>query len=295
MVKRNLGHSFSLLNIDYVKLNSKWNYRNVISPYYRIYYIDDGEGSLSDATHSLKLEAGCIYIIPSFTLCNLSCNNFLSQYFIQFFEDSIDGNSLFSSNRNILKTEASETDVRLINRLLEINPGRGLNRSDNPSIYEKDIFYKEYQGLNNQQNISAYLETQGILMQLIAKFLNPQLYKHPSRDPIPLKIAETLNYLLVNLHQDLSIHQLATRANQNIDYFSRQFKLHTGIRPLNFVNEKRVERAQYLMATTRMPYSEICVQTGFDNLSYFSRTFKKLTGMSPSAYKKQIFQVGFEN
>ncbi|AYL95549.1 hypothetical protein [Mucilaginibacter celer] len=63
MIKRNFGHSFSLLNIDYVKLNPKWNYENVISPYYRIYYIDDGEGNLSDTTHSLKLEAGYLYTL----------------------------------------------------------------------------------------------------------------------------------------------------------------------------------------------------------------------------------------
>jgi AraC-like DNA-binding protein len=294
MVNRNLSYNFSLLNVDYVKLNSKWNYKNVISPYYRIYYIDEGEGSLSDAGYSLKLEAGYLYIVPSFTLCNLNCSDFLGQYFVQFFEDSIDGNSLFSNNRAIVKIRASEVDVLLFDRLLEINPGRGINRSDNPRIYEKDIFYKEYQELNNQQNICGYLETQGILMQLVARFLDPRLYKRPKHGPIPLKVAETLNYILVNLQQDLSVHHLASRVNQNIDYFSRQFRLHTGIRPLSYVNERRIERAQYLMATTRMPYSEIYPQIGFDNLSYFSKTFKKLTGLSPSTYRKKIFQVGLD-
>jgi AraC-like DNA-binding protein len=295
MIKRNLQHTFSLLNIDYVKLDAKWNYRNVISPYYRIYYIDDGEGEISGADSLLKLEPGYLYIIPSFTLCNLTCNHYLGQYFVQFFEDSIDGSSLFANNRTLLKTAATEMDVNLFNRLLQINPGRGINRSDNPKVYEKDIYYKEYQELNNQQNTSVYLETQGILMQLAAKFLNPQLFRHPECKLIPVKIAETLNYILVNLHLDLSVHQLASRVNQNADYFSRQFKQHTGTRPLNYINEKRIERAQYLMATSRMSYSEICTQTGFDNLSYFSKAFKKLTGMSPSTYKKQIFQVGFNH
>jgi len=295
MIKRNLWHSFSLLNVDYVRLNAKWNYRNVISPYYRIYYIDEGEGEISDAESLLKLEPGYLYIVPSFTLCNLNCKNSLGQYFVQFFEDSTDGSSLFANNRNVLKTAATEIDLNLFGRLLQINPGRGINRSDNPKIYEKDIYYKEYQELNNQQNASAYLETQGILMLLTARFLNPQLFKSPEHKLIPVKIAETLNYILINLHTDLSVYQLASRVNQNPDYFSRQFKQHTGTRPLNYINEKRVERAQYLMATSRMSYSEICAQTGFDNLSYFSKTFKKLTGMAPSIYKKQIYQVGFNH
>ena len=44
MQNRLLGHSFPLLHADYVKLDDKWNYAHVVSPYFRIYYIDEGEG-----------------------------------------------------------------------------------------------------------------------------------------------------------------------------------------------------------------------------------------------------------
>lgn len=295
MIRRALQHTFSLLNVDHVHLTVRWNYRNIISPYYRIYYIDSGEGEITDPEVTLKLEPGYLYIIPSFTLCNMSCNDRLSQYFVQFFEESSDGLSLFANNRTILKAEATLLDVALFTRLVEINPGRGINRSDNPRVYEKDIFYKEYQELNNQQNRTTYMETQGILLQLVSRFLNPQIYQYHENNVISVKIIETLNYILVNLHQELSVAHLASRINQNIDYFSRQFKLHTGARPVNYINEKRIERAQYLMATSRMTYSEISIQLGFDNLSYFSKTFKKFTGMSPRDYKKQIYMVGFNH
>lgn len=295
MMRRHLQHTFSLLNVDHVSLTSRWNYTNVISPYYRIYYIDGGTGELTAPEVNLTLEAGYLYIIPSFTLCNLSCEDQLSQYFVQFFEDSVDGTSLFADNRTILKVEAKETDIELFKRLLDINPGRGINRSDNPRIYEKDVYYKEYQELNNLQNISIYMETQGILLQLVARFLNPQLYKYHEKNEIPIKIIDTLSYILVNLHHELSVGHLADRVNQNIDYFSRQFKLYTGARPVNYINEKRIERAQYLLGTSRKSYSEIGEQTGFDTLSYFSKTFKKFTGMSPRDYKKQIYTVGFNH
>jgi AraC family transcriptional regulator len=293
MIKRNFRHTFSLLNVDYVKLGSKWNYRNVISPYNRIYYINDGEGELADATGIFKLEPGYLYIIPSFTLCNMSCEHKLGQYFVQFFEDSTDGISLFADSRRIFKVKASEMDYNHFVRLLEINPGRGINRSDNPKVYEKDIYYKEYQQLNNQQSLAVYMETQGILLQLTAKFLHPQVIASHERSIIPVKIAETLNYIAVNLHKELSVLHLADRVNQNVDYFSRQFKLYTDSRPVNYINEKRIERAQYLMATSQMSYSEISEQTGFEDLSYFSKTFKKFTGMSPRDYKKQMYTVGF--
>lgn len=293
MIKRVLQHTFSLLNVDHVKLTSKWNYRNVISPYFRIYFIDEGTGEISDQSKTLQLETGYLYIIPSFTLCNMSCSNHLTQYFAQFFEESTDGVSLFANNRTILKIQATPLDINLFIRLLEINPGRGINRSDDPKVYEKNIFYKEYQDLNNQQNMANYLETQGLLLQLVARFLNSQSYQKRKVDLSTTKMAETVSHILVNLHEELSVSMLASLANQNIDHFSRTFKAYTGERPAKYIIEKRIERAQYLLATSRISYSEIALQTGFDSLSYFSKTFKKLTGMSPRTYKKQVYMVGF--
>ncbi len=288
MIKRALKHTFTLLNVDYVNLTLKWNYKNVISPYFRLYYIDAGEGEISDISTTLKLEPGFLYIIPSFTLCNLTCQNHLSQYFIQFFEESSDGISLFANNRSIFRIKATAVDIINFARLLEINPGRGINRSDNPRIYEKNVFYKEYQELNNQQNMGTFIETHGILLQLVSRFLTPEIFKHRETTDIPVKILNAVSYIQLNLHQNLSVTYLAERANQHTDYFSRLFQQYTGERPLKYIHEKRIERAQYLMITTRMTYSEIAAQTGFENIFYFSKIFKKITGVSPGNYKKQI-------
>lgn len=293
MIRRALQNTFSLLNVDYVKLSPKWNYRNVVSPYYRIYYIDEGSGELSDQSDFLKLEPGFLYIIPSFTFCNLSCKDHLGQYFVQFFEESVDGLSLFAQKQTIAKITATQLDIDLFKRLLEINPGRGINRSDDPKVYEKNIFYKEYQELNNRQNLAGYMETQGILLQLMGRFLKSQQHLGHGPKHAPLKITETIGYILINLHEKLSVTALASRVNQHPDYFSRQFKAFTGERPVNYILGKRIARAQHLLATSQLAYSEIAVQTGFDSLTYFSNSFKKLTGMSPRAYKKQVYLVGF--
>jgi AraC family transcriptional regulator len=133
-------YTFSLLNVDHVELGTNWNYKNVISPYYRIYYIDSGCGEISDISGALKLEAGYMYIIPSFTLCNLKCDCYLSQFFIQLFEEASDRISLFAYHRRVIKIKVGDSDAKNFIRLLEINPGRGINRSDDPKFYERSIF-----------------------------------------------------------------------------------------------------------------------------------------------------------
>ncbi|RFS26748.1 AraC family transcriptional regulator [Chitinophaga silvatica] len=290
MIKRVLKHTFALLNIDYVKLNSQWNYKNVISPYFRIYYIDAGEGEIFNTTDRIILEPGFLYIIPSFTLCNLLCSNYLSQYFVQFFEESSDGISLFEHNRSMLKVKATDIDILNFKRLLEINPGRGINGSDNPKVYEKNTFYKAYQELNNRQNMSTFTETHGILLQLVSRFLTQEIFRSETLQ-IPAKILNSISYIQLNLQHELTVNFLAQRANLHTDYFSRLFFQHTGERPAKYIQEKRIERAQYLMVTTQMTFAEIANQTGFENVFYFSKIFKKVTGMSPGRYKKQIYTM----
>jgi AraC family transcriptional regulator len=291
MVKRILKHNFSLLNIDHVHLGEKWNYKNVISPYFRIYYIDQGFGEISDVSSSLILEPGYLYIIPSFTLCNLSCNGHLSQYFIQFFEETPDGISLFMNNRTIGRIKATSVDISNFSRLVKINPGRGINRSDNPEIYEKNIFYKEYQELNNEQNISAFLETQGILLQLVSRFMTPSVFKPNEILQIHAKIVDAMSYISLNLNNQLTVTHLANRANLNTDYFSRLFKQFSGGRPIDYIQEKRIERAQYLIVTSEKTFGQIAEMTGFDNIFYFSKIFKKITALTPGQYKKQAESV----
>lgn len=287
MNKRFLAHHFSLLHVDYVKLNEKWNYPNVISPYFRIYYIDEGEGYVSTRQEKTKLEPGYLYIIPSFTLCHLFCKGCLGQYFLHFFEESAEGISLFEYNREVIKVPAGDTDIVNMKRMLAINPGRGINRSDNPTVYEKNAYYKSYQEFNKTVSDTVYFETQGIILQLVSRFLGSNQFKAKSPALIPSKILDVIRHIQLNLTENMTVASLAGRINLNEDYFSRLFFKYTGQRPLAYLHEKRIERAQYLIATSNLSFAEIAEMTGFESLSYFAKIFKKVTSLTPGAYKKQ--------
>ena len=287
MSKSIFKYSFSLLHIDYVKLNHNWNFNNVISPYYRLYYIDEGIGFISDSSIRLTLEPGYLYLIPSFTICNLNCDTYLSQYFIQFFEESPDGISLFTNNRSVMKIAATEIDIILVKKLFHSNPGRGINRSNNPKVYEKEAYYKEYQSLNDEIKTHLKFENQGILLQLISRFLSSNGFKSDNSQSVPSKILDTMSYVQLHLDENLTVAELAKRVNQNQDYFSKQFQIHTGQRPLNYIHEKKIERAQYLIATTDKTFLEIAMDTGFSNLPHFTKVFKQIVSLTPGEYRHQ--------
>ncbi|WP_314519169.1 AraC family transcriptional regulator [Xanthocytophaga agilis] len=277
--------NFSLLNADYVKLNKSWNYQNVISPFYRLYLIVQGEGSVFNASKEYSLESGYLYLIPSFTICNHFCTNYLNQYYLHFMEESADGTSLFDSNRKIFKIPAIDTDYILFQRILKLNPNRGLQSSDNPKEYEKQPILKGFQEKNQLLPLCAYVETQGILLQFLARFLGLENYQPVNAANIPSKVLQTIRYIQTHLQLPLTVEDLAERVSLNSDYFSRLFYQYTGERPLSYIQQKRIERAQFLLITTDFPFSEIAAETGFETISYFYRIFKKNTCQTPGEYK----------
>jgi len=88
------------INVDYVKLRSKGNYNNAISPFTAYVTSIRGKGQFSNTVNSYT-EPGNLYLIPSFTVFNFACPQLLGQYFmqffIQFFEDSANEGSFWST------------------------------------------------------------------------------------------------------------------------------------------------------------------------------------------------------
>lgn len=283
--------TFSLLNVDFVHLNKNWNYRKIISPFYRIYLIEKGSGTLQTASQTEVLEKGYLYLIPSYTMCNYSCTNYLYQYYTHVVEESADGSSLFLFNRKIFKVKASSGDFAGFRRLLEINPGRGLLTSDNPRDYERGSVIARFQELSKLLDDSRQMETQGIILQLLSRFLASGDFRQGTPASMPTKISNALHYIQTNLHREITVNNLAELANQNPDYFSRVFYDHLSERPLAYIQLRRIERAQFLITTTDLSLGDIAEQTGFESLSYFSRIFKKITGMTARDYRASVRNV----
>lgn len=283
-----LTSTFALLNTDAVRLNKSWNYQHVTSSFYRLYYIEDGHGLLFNADGQVVLEKGYLYLIPSFTTCNYACDSFLKQYYITFTEETPDGSSVFAANRKIFKIAAGEAEIAAVRRVLHLNPARGLLLSYNPAVYEKAPILKSYREVNNTLRACDFLETCGILMQLVSRFMASPEFRVCPPAAIHAKVADAIHFIQTHLHAAITVGLLAKRAHQSADHFSRLFHEHTGERPLRYIQHRRVERAQLLLTTTNLPFYDIALQCGFEGLPYFARVFKQHTGVTAGDYKRAL-------
>lgn len=93
-------------------------------------------------------------------------------------------------------------------------------------------------------------------------------------------------YLDANLsNADMKVADLSAEMGMSRTVFYGKLKSITGMSPVDFVRYLRLQRAEHLVATTRMPLSEIAYGVGFSDPNYFGKCFKKAMGMSPSDYR----------
>lgn len=283
MKKKLQALQLTLLNTAKAKLDTQWDYKNVISPFSRMYYITEGHANVYHNNKVFQLMPGHIYLIPSFTPSNYYCDNYHEQIYLSFFEELGEGMSIYDQNDFIYMTKATEHDLYLFERLIEINPNRELINS-NPQILKHSLSPADFFKENNQITDSDYIETKGILSILIARFIKGK--KTISKKNTNKNFNQILRYINSHIQEPLSVNHLAAYCHLNPDYFSRIFNEKYGKRPITYINTIRIERAQFLLLTTEKSLKEIAERTGFENISYFSKTFKKITGTTPAYFRR---------
>lgn len=274
---------FILLNIGYSELNANWNWKNIYSPFARIYYVKEGEARTKIGGKLYTLKPGHIYLTPPFTLHNDECDGYFSLYYIHFYERAMNKESVFDKYDFPVGIKAESLDLLLTERLLKINPERHLSNID-PELYDNLPNFSQYIADNNKIPRHSIIETQGILYQLIAKFFATAKVKSDNKDS---RITSGLKYIHENTDKDISIDQLADIACITKDHFIRIFKKEMECTPLKYINLKKIEKAQLLLLTTDISIRDIALELAIDNISYFNRMFKLHIGKTPTEYRAE--------
>ncbi|HCO83233.1 MAG TPA: AraC family transcriptional regulator [Arenibacter sp.] len=273
----------ALLNVGYAKLGPLWDYDDVISPFIRLYYITEGSAMVYHSNEAIELKPGHIYIIPSYTFGRYKCDEYHEQYYISCLEEIKNGYSIFNFSSFIFESKANPMDLYYFKRLLELNPNRQLE-NNNPKVYDNRPTLMDFEKRNEELSPSAYMETHAILEILISRFIK-DMNTQSTKSNVKKEFGMVLNYIHENLHENLTVKQLADFCHLNTDYFSRVFNESFGMRPNKYIQSKRIERAQLLLLSTNNSLKQIAEKVGLDNPSYFTRIFKSHTGKTPGVFR----------
>lgn len=279
-----IGLRLHLLHTGKCQVGNWWKYKNVLSPFNRMYYIHSGEGKVFLKGETYQLTEGKIFLIPKFIPHTYQCDESMEQTYICFTDELIGNRNIYDLVNFSLLKDADYLIKSLFDRIVALNPNSTLKAYD-PKIYDnnKELLF----GSSSSRNIKANIETSGILLQLFSTFIEGNIDDKESQlMNKQLRINKVLNHIVNHLHERITVSELASLMCLSTDHFSILFKKIMGLRPNEYLQLKRIEQAQILLSTTDIPIQEIARKVGIENPSRFSSLFSQYNHMSPGQYRK---------
>jgi AraC-like DNA-binding protein len=129
-------------------------------------------------------------------------------------------------------------------------------------------------------------ETSGAVLHLlghILKIKKDESFKGKNTEDF-VKKAKFI--MLQNLTQNIDIEQIADELMVGYSRFRKEFKKYTGMSPLHYHNDLRLQESRKMLAFTEKSIKQIAIDLGYESDFYFSRLFKAKTGNSPTQYRK---------
>lgn len=271
-----------ILNVGLAVHNADWNWKNVSSPFTRLYYVTEGTAQIVLPLGIQELKPHHLYLIPAFTTHSYLCDSHFAHYYLHIYEDHQSESSLLDEWNFPVEIEAGERDLSLIERLCHINPSMRLSQSD-PLSYDNNPTLIQNIIKSKQRTFCDKVESRGIVYQLIARFLKDA---KPKVDVCDNRIEKVLSYIRKNIYKAIDLDSLAEISCLSKDHFIRLFKKEVNTTPLQYINQKKIEKAQLILITEDMSVKNIAYLLSYEDHAYFNRLFKKLTGVTPQQYRE---------
>lgn len=137
------------------------------------------------------------------------------------------------------------------------------------------------------ENISTMAQFEEISTKMISEYCD--LVNKYSTVGYSSIIKKAINYINLNFENKISLNVIADKIKISQSHLSRQFKKETNITITNFINNKRINEAKYLIEQNNKSITEIALTVGFENHNYFCKVFKEATSMTPNEYLKKSY------
>ena len=110
------------------------------------------------------------------------------------------------------------------------------------------------------------------------------------REPVgyaaPAKLREAILLMERNLVNPRPVRRIAGDIGVSQRHLERLFHTHTGVTPVRYYIDVRLDRARGLITQTELSAIEVAAACGFTSPEHFARTYKKRFGASPSQDRK---------
>ncbi len=98
-------------------------------------------------------------------------------------------------------------------------------------------------------------------------------------------IRQAQEWLQDNYSQPNPVAAIETLSGLSPRSFKRRFKQATGLSPLTYIQQLRIDRAKGLLENSTLSVDAISWKVGYEDVAFFNRLFKRIAGLTPGAYR----------
>ncbi len=142
----------------------------------------------------------------------------------------------------------------------------------------------QFMKIHHESELEQNLDTQRKQLPLLISILSALNYsKHNSVNPV---IEKAIVFMQANITEHCDLSNFTKKHGMCPHSFRRIFKNATGLPPLQYFLELKLDKAKELLESKLYSVKEVANKLAFYDQYYFSRLFKKKTGIPPGQWTK---------
>ena len=272
-----------VLNAGYAQVSQHWEGKGLSSPFARLYYVKEGEGTISTPEEELTMKPGNMYLVPSFMPHSMTCQSGLRFYYLFVYERYGTQSDIFDLYSFPYEVEANQAIDLLFENYCNYYPELTLPYASAEDFYAHPS-YREYAIRYAQMDRAQKMQLQGFVW-IVASFFMAKAQKIEEMDERLLKV---IDYVKENVGKVIEIETLANMVCLTKSHLERLFREKLGTSPLQYILRMKIQCAQRLLMTTNYSINVIAHEVGFDDPSYFIRVFRQKIGFTPQDYRMNL-------
>lgn len=107
-----------------------------------------------------------------------------------------------------------------------------------------------------------------------------------------IRLKPVLDFVEARIDGRIAVEDACRLANMSYYYFVKFFKKNMGQSFTEYVNFRKIKRAEQLLLTKDISVSEVGDQIGMSNMAHFYKMFKRFNGCSPKEFQRKMLAWG---